>query len=290
MRSRRRGHRVRPAACPRGGPSTTPATSRSSSSSACAGGSCGAWPGARGCRWPSRGCSCPSRGSGCARRASRSGARDRWSCSGGRAGGRSTTGRGPVRGGTWGRGGASAGSWARPPTGASGTRWGPSAAGDEATRMLAGASTYAMLGLMELGIYTFAEITPGGDAGQRLREVVEEAEVAEQVGLDVFGVGEHHRADFAVSTPAVVLAAVAARTSGIRLTSAVSVLSSADPVRVFQDFATLDLLSGGRAEVMAGRGSFIESFPLFGYDLDDYDELFAEHLDLLLALRRSERV
>src|SRR3954449_8165917 len=143
---------------------------------------------------------------------------------------------------------------------------------------------------MELGIYTFAEITPGGDAGQRLREVVEEAEVAEQVGLDVFGVGEHHRADFAVSTPAVVLAAVAARTSGIRLTSAVSVLSSADPVRVFQDFATLDLLSQGRAEIVAGRGSFTESFPLFGLRLEDYDSLFAENLDLLLEIRENEHV
>ena len=106
----------------------------------------------------------------------------------------------------------------------------------------------------------------------------------------MFGVGEHHRADFAVSAPAVVLAAAAARTERIRLTSAVTVLSSDDPVRVFQDFATLDLLSGGRAEIMAGRGSFIESFPLFGYDLDDYDELFAEKLDLLLALRDKERV
>jgi probable LLM family oxidoreductase len=110
------------------------------------------------------------------------------------------------------------------------------------------------------------------------------------VGLDVFGVGEHHRPDFAASAPAVILAAGAARTSRIRLTSAVSVLSSDDPVRVFQDFATLDLLSGGRAEIMAGRGSFVESFPLFGYELRDYDELFEEKLGLLLALRDSERV
>src|SRR5262249_59765817 len=102
--------------------------------------------------------------------------------------------------------------------------------------------------------------------------------------VDVFGVGEHHRPDFAVSTPAVVLAAVAERTARIRLTSAVSVISSDDPVRVFQDFATLDLLSGGRAEIMAGRGSFIESFPLFGFDLREYDDLFAEHLDLLLTV------
>jgi probable LLM family oxidoreductase len=149
---------------------------------------------------------------------------------------------------------------------------------------------------MELGVYTFAELTPDPSTGrtvsaaQRLRDLVEEIELADQVGLDVFGVGEHHRPDFAVSAPAVVLAAAAERTKAIRLTSAVSVLSSDDPVRVFQDFATLDLLSGGRAEIMAGRGSFIESFPLFGYDLDDYDELFAEKLELLLELRESEHV
>ena len=149
---------------------------------------------------------------------------------------------------------------------------------------------------MELGIYTFAELTPDPVTGrsvtpaQRLRDLLEEVELAEQVGLDVFGVGEHHRPEFAVSAPAVVLAAAAERTKAIRLTSAVSVLSSDDPVRVFQDFATLDLLSGGRAEIMAGRGSFIESFPLFGYDLRDYDELFAEKLQLLLKLRESERV
>jgi probable LLM family oxidoreductase len=149
---------------------------------------------------------------------------------------------------------------------------------------------------VELGIYTFAELTPDPDTGrtisasERLRNLVEEMELADQVGLDVFGVGEHHRPDFAVSSPAVVLAAGAERTSRIRLTSAVSVLSSDYPVRVFQDFATLDLLSEGRAEIMAGRGSFIESFPLFGYDLDDYDELFEEKLGLLLALRESEHV
>src|SRR5688500_11857081 len=144
---------------------------------------------------------------------------------------------------------------------------------------------------MELGLYTFAETTPD-ESGRgvtpppnRMRELVEEAELAEQVGFDVFGVGEHHRPDFIVSSPAVVLAAIAARTSRIRLTSAVTVLSSDDPVRVFQDFATLDLLSGGRAEIMAGRGSFIESFPLFGYSLDDYNELFAERLELLLKIR-----
>jgi probable LLM family oxidoreductase len=143
---------------------------------------------------------------------------------------------------------------------------------------------------MELGIYTFAELGPEISGTQRMRNLIEEIELADQVGLDVFGVGEHHRPDFAVSSPAVALAAAATRTERIRLTSAVSVLSSDDPVRVFQDFATLDLLSGGRAEIMAGRGSFIESFPLFGYDLDDYDELFAEKLELLIALRDSEHV
>ena len=149
---------------------------------------------------------------------------------------------------------------------------------------------------MELGIYTFAEVAPDPvtgrkvNAAERLRDLVEEMELADQVGLDVFGVGEHHRPDYAVSSPAVVLAAAAERTKRIRLTSAVTVLSSDDPVRVFQDFATLDLLSGGRAEIMAGRGSFIESFPLFGYDLQDYDALFSEKLELLLKLRESEHV
>src|ERR671926_298737 len=149
---------------------------------------------------------------------------------------------------------------------------------------------------MELGLYTFAELTPDPATGrtitpeERLRDLLEEIELADEVGLDVFGVGEHHRPDCAVSAPAVVLAAAAARTKRIRLASAVTVLSSDDPVRVFQTFATLDLISDGRAEIMAGRGSFIESFPLFGYDLDDYDSLFAEKLDLLLAIRASERV
>jgi len=143
---------------------------------------------------------------------------------------------------------------------------------------------------MELGLYTFADVGPEIGPERRLRNLVEEIELADQVGLDVFGVGEHHRPDYAVSSPAVALAAAAERTEDIRLTSAVTVLSSDDPVRVFQDFATLDLISGGRAEIMAGRGSFIESFPLFGYDLDDYDELFAEKLELLLKLRESERV
>ena len=149
---------------------------------------------------------------------------------------------------------------------------------------------------MELGLYTFIERTPDPDTGatvspaQRLRDAVEEAEVADEVGLDVFAVGEHHRPDFVSSAPAVVLAAMAERTERIRLSSAVSVLSSDDPVRVFQQFAMVDLLSGGRAEIMAGRGSFIESFPLFGYDLADYDSLFDEKLRLLLQLREQERV
>jgi probable LLM family oxidoreductase len=149
---------------------------------------------------------------------------------------------------------------------------------------------------MELGIYSFAEATPDPVTGrtispeQRLANLLEEIELADQVGLDVFGVGEHHRPDYIVSTPAVVLAAAASRTSRIRLTSAVTVLSSDDPVRVFQEYSTLDLLSHGRAEIMAGRGSFIESFPLFGYDLQDYDTLFAEKLELLLALREQERI
>jgi probable LLM family oxidoreductase len=143
---------------------------------------------------------------------------------------------------------------------------------------------------IDLGIYTFAELRGDISPLQRVRDLIEEIELAEQVGLDVFGVGEHHRPDFAVSAPAVVLAAAAARTKRIRLTSAVTVLSSDDPVRVFEEFATVDLLSGGRAEIMAGRGSFTESFPLFGYDLRDYDELFAEKLELLLEVARSERV
>src|SRR3954447_19351647 len=140
---------------------------------------------------------------------------------------------------------------------------------------------------MEIGVYSFGEVPDSSaqTAAQRLHDLIEEIELADQVGLDVFGVGEHHRPDFTVSAPAVVLAAAATRTKHIRLTSAVTVLSSDDPVRVFQQFATVDLLSGGRAEIMAGRGSFTESFPLFGYDLEDYDELFSERLDLLLEIR-----
>src|SRR5579864_9517353 len=139
---------------------------------------------------------------------------------------------------------------------------------------------------MELGVYSFAEVE-GQSPADRLRDLLEEIELADQIGLDVFGVGEHHRAEYAASAPAVVLAAAAVRTQHIRLTSAVTVLSSDDPIRVFQQFATVDDLSGGRAEIMAGRGSFIESFPLFGYDLRDYDELFAEKLDELLELRNG---
>jgi probable LLM family oxidoreductase len=143
---------------------------------------------------------------------------------------------------------------------------------------------------MELGLATFADLASGVSARQRMRELMEEVELADRLGLDVFGIGEHHRPDFLVSAPAVVLGAAAMRTERIRLSSAVTVLSSADPVRVFQDFAEVDLLSNGRAEIMAGRGSFVESFPLFGYDLDDYDELYAEKLDLLLKLREQTRV
>jgi probable LLM family oxidoreductase len=149
---------------------------------------------------------------------------------------------------------------------------------------------------MEIGIYSFVERTPDPRTGhlvsavQRIHDLLDEIELADQVGLDVFGIGEHHRPEYLASAPAVILAAAAARTTHIRLTSAVTVLSSDDPVRVFQDFATLDLLSGGRAEIMAGRGSFIESFPLFGYDLNDYDTLFSEKLELLLELRERERV
>jgi probable LLM family oxidoreductase len=145
---------------------------------------------------------------------------------------------------------------------------------------------------MELGLYTFADMAPeqatgGSSVHQRIKDLMEEISLADQVGLDVFGVGEHHRPDYAVSAPAVILGAAAMITKNIKLTSAVTVLSSDDPVRVFQNFATIDQLSGGRAEVMAGRGSFIESFPLFGYELEDYDELFEEKLELLLNLNKQ---
>jgi probable LLM family oxidoreductase len=146
---------------------------------------------------------------------------------------------------------------------------------------------------MQLGLITFADQAPSPDparTARRLKDLLEEIELADRLGLDVYGVGEHHRPDYAVASPAVALAAAAARTESIRLTSAVTVLSSSDPVRVFQDFATVDLISGGRVEIMAGRGSFTESFPLFGNRLEQYDELFAEKLELLLALRESVKV
>jgi probable LLM family oxidoreductase len=149
---------------------------------------------------------------------------------------------------------------------------------------------------MEIGLYTFGDVGVDPVTGhrigpaERLRNLMAEIVLADQVRLDVFGLGEHHRPDYAVSAPTVALAAAATQTKRIRLTSAVSVLSSDDPIRVFQQFATLDNLSLGRAEIMAGRGSFIESFPLFGYDLDDYDTLFAEKLQLLMQLNESEWV
>lgn len=149
---------------------------------------------------------------------------------------------------------------------------------------------------MEIGICSFADLGVGAVTGekvspeQRLKNLVEEIELADQLGLDVFAVGEHHRPDYAVSAPPVILAAAAVKTNRIKLSSGVTVLSSEDPVRVYQQFATVDLLSGGRAEIMAGRGSFIESFPLFGQDLKDYDELFAEKLHMLLRINENEVV
>jgi probable LLM family oxidoreductase len=149
---------------------------------------------------------------------------------------------------------------------------------------------------MEIGIDSFAAAISDPATGEtlsaaeRLRDLLAEMEMADRVGLDVFGIGEHHRAEFLDSAPAVILAAAASRTKKIRLTSAVTVLSAADPVRVFQEFATLDLISGGRAEIVAGRGSFIESFPLFGLAVEDYDSLFAEKLELLLTIRDHTNV
>ncbi len=149
---------------------------------------------------------------------------------------------------------------------------------------------------MELGISTFGEVKPEGVPGNakeaylRMQELIAEARLADAVGLDVYAVGEHHRPDFIISSPEVVLGAVAAVTKNIRLSSSVTVLSSADPVRAFQQFATVDLLSGGRVELMAGRGSFTESFPLFGYSLADYDALFEEKLDMLLHINQNEIV
>ena len=147
---------------------------------------------------------------------------------------------------------------------------------------------------MQIGIDSFAaaydDSSLAVSPSDRLRELVEQIEHADQLGLDVFGIGEHHRKEYLDSAPAVILGAAASRTRRIRLTSAVTVLSSADPVRLFQQFATLDLLSQGRAEMVVGRGSFIDAFPLFGLNLDDYDSLFAEKLDLLLNIRENENV
>jgi probable LLM family oxidoreductase len=149
---------------------------------------------------------------------------------------------------------------------------------------------------IEIGLYTLADLGPDPHTGatvsaqQRIREIVDAAKLADEAGLDVFGVGEHHRLDYAVSAPPVLLAAIAQATQRIKLTSTTTVLSTVDPVRLFEDFATLDLISNGRAEIIAGRGAFIESFPLFGYDIDDYDALFSEHLDLFLKLNESGKV
>jgi probable LLM family oxidoreductase len=149
---------------------------------------------------------------------------------------------------------------------------------------------------MQIGIDSFAALVPDPITGhtvpaqERIVHLLQEIELADEVGLDTFGLGEHHRVEYLDSAPAIILAAAAARTTNIRLTSAVTVLSAADPVRVFQNFATLDLISGGRAEMVVGRGSFIEAFPLFGLKLEDYDDLFAEKLDLLLTLRESTNV
>src|SRR3954465_13235803 len=148
---------------------------------------------------------------------------------------------------------------------------------------------------MELGIGMFGDlqINANGEiqpAQQRLQEIIEELKLMDEVGLDFYGIGEHHRPDYAVSTPEIILAAAATVTKKIKLGSAVSVLSSADPVKLYQDFATIDLISNGRAELMAGRGSFIESFPLYGFNLNDYDELYDEKLRLLLQLNKEERI
>ena len=149
---------------------------------------------------------------------------------------------------------------------------------------------------MELGLYTFVENTPVADTGKtlppekRLENLLEEIELADEAGLDIVGIGEHHRPEYLSSSPAVILAAAAARTKNIRLSSAVTVLGSEDPVRVFQQYSTLDLLSNGRAEIMVGRGSFTESFPLFGQDMNNYDEIFAEKLELLIQLREEVQI
>jgi probable LLM family oxidoreductase len=150
--------------------------------------------------------------------------------------------------------------------------------------------------MMEIGISTFGEVQPDNKAGnavhahERVQQLLEEVKLADEVGLDVYAFGEHHRPDFVISAPEIMIAAAAAVTKSIRLSSSVTVLSSADPVRTFQNFATADLISGGRVEMIAGRGSFIESFPLFGYDLDEYDALFAEKLDMLMQINQHETV
>lgn len=149
---------------------------------------------------------------------------------------------------------------------------------------------------MEIGIYTLGDLVPDWETGnrisarQRLQEIIEAAKMADEAGLDVIGVGEHHRLDYAVSAPPIVLTAISQGTKRIKLASATTVLSTVDPVRLFEDFSTLDLLSNGRAEIIAGRGAFIESFPLFGYDLDDYDQLFEENIKLFQQLNAQERV
>lgn len=149
---------------------------------------------------------------------------------------------------------------------------------------------------MELGIGLFGDLTYNFEkenyqlASSRLKEIVEEAKLADKLGLDIFAIGEHHREDYAVATPEIMLAALATATKQIKLSSGVNVISSTDPVKLFKDFTTIDLLSGGRAELMAGRGSFIESFPVFGYNLSDYNELYVEKLDLLLKLRENKKL
>src|SRR6478672_11400301 len=149
---------------------------------------------------------------------------------------------------------------------------------------------------IEIGVYTFGELLCDPyngnliSAKQRINEIIQAAILADDAGLDVFGIGEHHRLDFAVSSPHVILAAIAQNTSQIRLISATTILSTVDPVRLFEDFATLDIVSNGRAEIVAGRGAFFESFSLFGYNLDDYDRLFAENIDLLLKLNENKHI
>ncbi|NRD79168.1 LLM class flavin-dependent oxidoreductase [Bacillus sp. BRMEA1] len=149
---------------------------------------------------------------------------------------------------------------------------------------------------IEIGLYTLGDLCPDPSTGktlsaqQRIKEIIAAAKLADEAGLDVFGVGEHHRLDYAISSPPVVLAAIAQQTKHIKLTSATTVLSTVDPVRLFEDFATLDLLSEGRAEIIAGRGAFLESFPLFGFSTNDYDPLFLENLDLFLKLNENERI